>query len=92
MKTLIISAFAAAVLATAASTANAFGQCPPWTCTSNGTQLTGIALGRLEATASCPPAACMTNGTQPRGLRLGTVSARPVGAVVLPSGETVDLR
>ena len=90
-KQLSLAAFAAAALATAASTANAI-QCPPWTCTSNGTQLTGIALGRLEATASCPPYACMTNGTQPRGLRLGTASARPVGAVVLPSGETVDLR
>ena len=51
MKTLIISAFAAAVLATAASTANAI-QCPPWTCSSNGTQLTGIALPNIRSVAS----------------------------------------
>ena len=41
MKTLIISAFAAAALATAASTANAFNA--RLMCTSNGTQLTGVA-------------------------------------------------
>ena len=96
MKTLIISAFAAAALATAASTANAFGNCPPWTCTSNGTQLTGIALASLEAAAGCPTWAC---GTPGNGTRLtGVVSkgagavAQPVSAVILPSGKVVGLR
>ena len=48
MKTLIISAFAAAALATAASTANASLEaaagCPTWACGTpgNGTRLTGV--------------------------------------------------
>ena len=99
MKTLIISAFAAAALATAASTANAFGNCPPWMCSSNGTQLTGIALpnialGGLKAAAGCLTWACGTpgNGTRLTGVVSKGAVAQPVSAVILPSGEVVGLR
>ena len=68
MSTLILTTLAVVALGSAVSTADASGS--GWgcrTCTiTNGTQLTGIALGKAST---------------------GTVSA-----VILPSGEILDLR
>ena len=68
MTKLILAAFAAAALFAVTSSANAGSGvgCPIWMCGSNGTQITGIALG--------------------------SASTGTVHAVILPSGEIVDLR
>jgi hypothetical protein len=82
---------------TAASPANA-GRCDDdWGCGSNGTQTTGIALsavpvGALKA-AGCPTWMCGSNGTHTTGRTPISAERLPfVEAVVLPSGELVELR
>ena len=67
MTKLILAAFAAAALFAVTSSANAGrGGCDDWGCGSNGTQVTGIALG--------------------------SASTGAVNAVILSSGEIVNLR
>jgi hypothetical protein len=52
----------------------------------------GAALSTANAAGRCPPEACMLNGTQLNGIALGSASTRTLSAVILPSGEILQLR
>ena len=93
MKKLVLAAATAALLGTAATTtADAGAGCPKWICGENGTQLNGIGKNGMRFNG------WRTNGHELQGVQVNGLqqpigSARPVvNAVILPSGETIDLR
>ena len=99
LKQLALATFAATAFAAATlSTANATGAgCPTWACGENGTQLTGIAgqtsddSERFEGRGGCDEFGCGMNGTRVDG-RLVEADQPAVNAIILPTGEILDLR
>jgi hypothetical protein len=90
MKQLALAAFAAIALsAVAASHANAVAQCPPWTCSSNGRDINGISRNGRDLQG------VQLNGLGRYGVHRGGTRFADwiaVRAVILPSGEILDLR
>ena len=85
MKTLILAAATATFLGTAGITTE-------WLCGENGVQINGIGKNGMQLNG------WRTNGYERQGVRANGLqqpigSAPPVvNAVILPSGETIDLR
>ncbi len=108
MKKLILAAATVALLGTAAtSTADAAAGCPKWACGSNGVQLNGISRNGMHFNGwrtnglgknGLGRNGMWFNGIQTHGMGANGLTkpveptAPVVDAVVLPSGETVDLR
>jgi hypothetical protein len=88
MKKLLLAAAALLLLNTAAFAApkNA-GGCPVWMCGSNGTEINGLSRNGWRTNG------WRTNGIGTNGLQQPAASeSTVVNAVILPSGEIVDLR
>jgi hypothetical protein len=88
MKKLLLAAAALILLNTAAFAApkNA-GECPVWMCGSNGTEINGLSRNGWRTNG------WRTNGIGTNGLQQPAASeSTVVNAVILPSGEIVDLR
>jgi hypothetical protein len=104
LKQLTLAAFTAIALSAAVSSANAAGGggCDEWGCGMNGTKLTGVAgqssddSDRYQARGGCDDWVCGSNGSSYQGVLLNGVTLEQrkhvVNAVILPSGEFVDLR
>jgi hypothetical protein len=93
MKTLLLAAAAVLLLNTAAfaGSKNA-GGCPVWMCGSNGLEKNGIRVNGMRFNG-LGRNGWRTNGIETNGLLQPATSESPVvNAVILPSGETVDLR
>jgi hypothetical protein len=98
-KLAFVIATAAFTAATSAASAGGFG----WGCRtcgySNGTDLTGIAdptsSDRYEWLGGCDDWGCGSNGLGRNGLQLDghavDAGETSVGAIILPSGEVLDL-
>ena len=98
LKQLALAAFAAVALSAASAHALPFfGNCPNSDCGMNGTQLTGIAgqtsddSERFEGRGGCDEFGCGMNGTRVDG-RLVEADQPAVNAIILPTGEILDLR
>jgi hypothetical protein len=93
MKTLLPAAAAVLLLNTAAFAApkNA-GGCPVWMCGSNGMEINGLSRNGLGKNGMHFNG-WRTNGIGTNGLQQPAASeSTVVNAVILPSGEIVDLR
>ena len=93
MKTLLLAGAAVLLLNTAAFAApRNDGGCPVWMCGSNGTEINGLSrngLGKIGMRFN----GWRTNGIGTNGLQQPAASeSTVVNAVILPSGEIVDLR
>jgi hypothetical protein len=98
MKTLLLAAAAVFLLNTAAFAApkNA-GGCPVWMCGSNGMEINGLSRNGLGKNGmrfnGWRTNGWRTNGIGTNGLQQPAASeSTVVNAVILPSGEIVDLR
>ena len=105
LKQLTLAAFTAIALSAAVSSANAArGGCDDWGCGMNGTEMTGIAgqssddSDQYQARDGCDEWGCGLNGSSYQGVLLNGVTLKQqagsgvVNAVILPTGEVVDLR
>ena len=94
MKTLLLAGAAVLLLNTAAFAAprNA-GGCPVWMCGSNGTEINGLSRNGLGKNGMRFNG-WRTNGIGTYGLQQPAAASEStvVNAVILPSGEIVDLR
>lgn len=93
MRKLIFAAAIVALLGPAAtSTADAATICPKWACGSNATQVNGLSRNGMRFNG-LGRNGWRTNGIETNGLQQRAASDSPVvNAVILPSGETIDLR
>ena len=106
LKQLALATFAAVALSAAAPSGRALplfgGDCDEFGCGGNGTQLTGIAgqtsddSERFAGRGGCDDWGCGMNGSTLQGTLLNGLAAgsgrQTVEAVMLPTGEIVDLR
>ena len=89
MKTLLLAGAAVLLLNTAAFAApRNDGGCPVWMCGSNGTEINGLSRNGLGKNGM------RFNGWRTNGLQQPAAASEStvVNAVILPSGEIVDLR
>jgi hypothetical protein len=94
MKMLVLATAAAALLSTGAvpTAVQAKAGCPKWACGSNGTELNGLGRNGIRVNG------WRTNGYDRQGIRMNDIGQRNdselpvVNAVILSSGEIIDLR
>ena len=94
MKTLLLAGAAVLLLNTAAFAApRNDGGCPVWMCGSNGTEINGLSRNGLGKNGMRFNG-WRTNGIGTNGLQQPAAASEltVVNAVILPSGEIVDLR
>jgi hypothetical protein len=88
LRKIALAAFTAATLGAAVSSANAAG-CAPWVCGENGRDINGISRNGRDLQGT------QLNGLGRNGIERGETRLADriaVRAVILSSGETIDLR